>query len=92
MAARDETETHVSYDFVAGVYRVWTNYGPHRRRFLAMVGEGRVTLVSDDGGELSVTIPDSEFDVRRGFKTKRAPMSDEQRAAAVERLAAARRR
>lgn len=87
MATRDETETSVVYDLTARVYRVWTNYGPHRRKFLAMVEEGRAELVVDDGEVLSILVPDSEYDLRRGFKTKRAPMSDEQRAAAAKRLA-----
>lgn len=89
MASRGETETHVNYDHLNQEYLVFTNYGPHRRRFLKAVGEGRATLRSDDGEVAEFTVPRGEYDVTTGFKRRRAPLTDAQREEAADRLARA---
>ena len=91
MASRDETETTVVYDHGDKVYRVWTNYGPHVRKFTGLVESGRATLIESDDESVSVNVPASEYDAGRGVKTKRV-MTEEQRRAASERMKALHRR
>lgn len=87
MPTIDETETTVSYDHRGRVYRVWTNYAPHQRKIEAMVDQGRATKVNDK----NYVIPAEHYDFRRGFKTKRRALTDEQRQALADRLQSNRR-
>lgn len=87
MTARAEQETTVTAGRDESLVYIWTNNPVHARR---LRGDKRV--VQTEGDELSghFTIPREHFDPLKGFRRARREMSAEQRAAASERLAAAR--
>lgn len=86
MATREEQETTVT--FLRGTFTtVYTANPVHLRRLRK---DPRATEVAggEDWGQF--TIPEELFDPLKGFKRSRAPMTEEQRKVAAERLRAAR--
>lgn len=86
MATMDEQETTVTAARTDAVVYVYTSQAKHVRR---MEADDRFTRREGDGetwGNYSIAA--SQFDPLKGIK--RRPMSEEQRAAAVERLREAR--
>lgn len=85
MPSMEDRETTVTGNRTEGWY-VWTNDPVHLRKFEAKAKEGRAQIVDAYEDAANFKIPASEFDPIGGFKTKRKPMSEEQRAKAAERL------
>lgn len=88
MAARNEQETTVTAGRDESVVRIWSNNPVHVRRLRK---ESRVTQIDGDefGGHFE--IPANQFDPLKGFKRATRVLTDEQRAAAAERLNNARK-
>lgn len=88
MVALDEQETTVSGYRNDGVVHVYTSNLVHLRRLRK---DARVAELAggDDWGRF--TIPSDLFDPLKGFKRAGRKLTDEQRAAAGERLRAARK-
>lgn len=87
MTARDEQETTVTAGRDENVVRIWSNHLPHVRKLRK---NSRVVQVSGDDTEGFFEVASSDYDPLIGFRRKGKPMTDEQRAAAGARLAAAR--
>lgn len=87
MASLEEQETTITFGRTEDVARVYTSDSRHLWRLRE---DDRAT--ETDGGEdwATFTVPTSQVSPLKFFKSKRAPMSDEQRKAAGERLRAAR--
>lgn len=87
MTARAEQETTVSAGRDENVVRIWSNNPVHVRRL-----RKDPRAVQTDGDEFGghFEIPAAAFDPLRGFRRAPRVMTDEQRAAAAERLARAR--
>ena len=86
MATTSEMETTVTYDHQEGLYRIWSSYRPHIRKFQ---NDSRATEAKSGEEFSEFTIPADQFDVTKGFK-RRFTMSDEQKQAAADRLRKAR--
>jgi hypothetical protein len=96
MTAMDEQETTVT-QLRNGDTRVWTANPVHIRALNKRVGEGRASrerVWHVDGvvEAAEYVIPNAEFDPLKGFKTKRKPLTDEQRTELANRLEAGRRK
>lgn len=86
MATTQEMETTITYDHAEQKYRVWSSYRPHINRFLK---DERASLTGEGEDWASFEIASQDYDIRNAFKRK-VNLSDEQRAAAAERLRKAR--
>lgn len=82
MAAIDETETTVVYDHRDKVYRVWTNYQPHIRKFDK---DDRATRTGGDDTQATFTVSADDFNITGGFR-RRVSMTEEQRKNLAERM------
>lgn len=84
MATLDEQETTITFGRTEPVARIYTSDARHLWRLRE---DDRAT--ETDGGEdwAIFTVPTSQVNPLKFFKTKRAPMSDEQRQKNAERLA-----
>jgi hypothetical protein len=96
MTALDEQETTVT-QLRNGDTRVWTANPVHIRALNKRVEEGRASRERQwhvDGvvEAAEYVIPNAEFDPLKGFKTKRKPLTEDQRAALADRLTAARQK
>lgn len=89
MATLDEQETTVT-QVRNGDTNIWTANPVHLRALRKRVAEGRATETRTWEDAAEFLIPLSDFDPLKGFRTKRKPMTDEQRQAAAERLKNAR--
>jgi hypothetical protein len=87
MTARSEQETTVTAGRDESHVYVWTNNPVHLRRLRK---DSRATETAGDTGSGHFTIPSESFDPLKGFRRTRRPMTDDERAAASARLAAAR--
>lgn len=87
MTAREEQETTVTVGRDDSVVRIWSNHLPHVRKLRK---NPRVTQVSGDDTEGFFEIAATDYDPLVGFRRK-STLTDEQRAAAAARLAAARK-
>jgi hypothetical protein len=87
MTARAEQETTVSAGRDDDMVHIYTSNVVHLRRLRK---DARFTEVRGDEEQGFFMIPADLFDPIRGLRRKRAPMTDEQRAEASARLAAAR--
>jgi hypothetical protein len=87
MASRIEQETTVTAIRAEGLVYIYTANPVHLRRLRK---DDRATEVAggDDWGRF--TLPASAFDPLKGFKRKGRVMTEDEKAAAGERLAAAR--
>jgi hypothetical protein len=83
----DEQETTVTYVRSDDKVHIYTANPKHLRR-LRM--DERATVTRDFGDSAEFTVPAAWFDPLTGFKTRRKPLTAEQRQAATERLALAR--
>lgn len=88
MTARAEQETTVSAGRDESVVRIWSNNPVHVRRLRK---DPRATQLDGDDMGGHFTIPADQFDPLKGFKRARRAMTEEQRAAAAERLSNARK-
>lgn len=88
MTARDEQETTVTAGRDESVVRIWSNNVPHVRKLRK---NPRVTQTSGDEFEGFFEVDTTDYDPLIGFRRKGRAMTDEQRAAAAERLANARK-
>lgn len=88
MTARDEQETTVTAGRDEPVVRIWSNHVPHVRKLRK---NPRVTQTSGDEFEGFFEIASEDYDPLIGFRRKGRTLTDEQRAAAAERLANARK-
>lgn len=87
MTARAEQETTVSAGRDDELVLVWTNNTVHLRK---LRNDSRATELWGDEECGQFTIPAAQFDPLKGFKRKGRVMTDEERAAAADRLRAAR--
>lgn len=74
MVSKTETETSVVYDHIEGVYRVWTNYRPHIAKFDR---EDRALVVDRGEDWAQYLVPANQFDIRKGFKSRRTYTAEE---------------
>lgn len=88
MTAREEQETTVTAGRDDSVVRIWSNHLPHVRKLRK---DKRVVQKSGDDTEGHFEIAASDYDPLVGFRRKGRKLTDEQRAAAAERLANARK-
>jgi hypothetical protein len=90
MTARDEQETTVTAGRDEEWVSIWTNNPVHARR---LDKDPRAEKTKDGPDEFGgwYRIRATDFDPLRGFRRAPRVMTDEQRAAAVERLANARK-
>lgn len=88
MATFEETETTVSGIQADKCYYIGTNRAKHITR---LDKEDRAELVSTQGEWREYRVQATDFDPLRGFKVRRAPMSEEQKDVLRERLAQARK-
>lgn len=89
MTAMSEQETTIT-QIRGGQFHVYTANPAHLRALRKRVAAGRATETRGDDETGFFVIPASEFDLMRGFRTKRKPMTPEQRAKSAERLKRAR--
>lgn len=77
-----EQETTVVYDHSEKVYRIFSTYAPHIRKFTA---DKRAKLI--DSGEEWATfeVLADDFDIKKAFRNKRK-LTDEQREELAERF------
>ena len=87
MTSREEQETHVSAPKVGGVTYFYTTDPVHLRKLRK---DPRVTERSGGEDWGNFAIPSDQYDPLKGFKRAPRRLTDEQRAAAADRLAAAR--
>ena len=87
MTARAEQETTVTAGRDDDTVYVWTNNPVHLRRLRK---DPRATETHGDEWAAHFTIPTAAFDPLKGFRRATRPMTDDERAAASARLAAAR--
>lgn len=87
MATLDEQETTVTYVRSDDVVRVYTANPAHLRRLRK---DDRATEIDGGGDWGNFTIPTAMYDPMRGFKSRRKPLTPEQREQAAQRLTAAR--
>jgi hypothetical protein len=87
MSARAEQETTVTAGRDDDTVQVWTNNTVHLRRLRK---DPRATEHKGDETSGHFTIPADMFDPLKGFRRARRQMTDDERAAASARLAAAR--
>lgn len=85
---RDEMETVVVFSAVDDSVRIYSSYPPHIKK---IVGNESATVVKSDEDSVEALVPKDRFNVIRGFKPKRREMTLEQRNAALQRLAEARK-
>ena len=88
-SSRDEQETTVSQSRDGEWISVWSNSPVHARKLEKLSFVIKDSGNADDHGGF-YRIPADRYDVLTGFRRQRSPMTDEQRAAAAERLKAAR--
>lgn len=102
MAGRDEQETQVTQGRLDEYVEVWTNNVVDVR---TLEKESRATRAGsakdlddkqlaqwlEDGFGVCYRISTEDFHPLKGFRRKRAPMTDEQKAAVTARLAAGRK-
>ena len=91
MAARDEQETTVTSGRDEEWVRIWTNNPVHARKLDADARAIKETTNAEGEWGGSYRIASTDFDPLKGFRRKTRPMTTEQRQAAVERLANARK-
>lgn len=84
---KDEWETTITYDQMDQVVSIYSTVPKHIRKLRS---DERFRVWRDGGDWIHGSINAADFNVLGGFKRKSKPMSEEQRAAAVARLAAAR--
>lgn len=87
MTAREEQETTVTVGRDDSIVRIWSNHLPHVRKLRK---DKRVTQVQGDDTEGFFEVASTDYDPLIGFRRKGRKLTDEQRAAAAERLANAR--
>lgn len=90
MATREEQETTITVGRDDEWVRIWTNNPVHARK---LEKDARVTQITanPDGFGGDYLVPASDFNVI-AFRRRGKPMSEEQRAAAAERLQKARKK
>lgn len=84
---KEEWETHLVYDQVDQVVRIYSTVPKHIRKLRS---DERFRVDNDAGDVIVGEIKAADFNVLGGFKRKSKPMTEEQRAAAVARLQKAR--
>ncbi len=86
-----ERETTITTSDADGSVRIWTAQRRHIGRLRRHPKFTEVATGTHDGSEWAeFTIPAADWNPASGAKRERAPMSEEQRAQAAARLAAAR--
>lgn len=87
MTARAEQETTVTSGRDDENVMIWSNNPVHVRRLRK---DARVTQTEGDDLSGHFLVPREQFDPLKGFRRARRPLTEEQRAAAAERLRLAR--
>lgn len=91
---RDEMETIVVFNALSKSVNIYTTYPPHVR---AIENDERYTVTREhfEGGErigIDAEIPANAFHPLKGAKRRQKPLTEDQRAALVERLNSVRTR
>jgi hypothetical protein len=87
MSTRAEQETTVTASKTDAVVYVWTSDPVHLRRLRK---DARATELAGDDEWGRFTIPADQFDPLKGFRRQGRVLTEQERAVATERLAAAR--
>lgn len=97
MAGRDEQETQVTQGRLDDYVEIWTNNvvdvrsleKESRARRISVIppGEDGLAEYLENGFGVTYRISTDDFHPLKGFRRKRAPMTDEQKAAVSARLA-----